>query len=145
MLILVALGLDAALKRRPAWALANAAVFAFVLADPMTTLWLNTLYTEFGALLGAYASIGLLPALVVAGSAVGSPPRWALFGFACSLAVLGLSRQQHLLLPAVLALPVLISLWRPARGDRARTGPVGACDRARAGDDRPAGDDHRRQ
>ena len=114
-LILVAFGLDAALKRRPAWALANAAVFAIVLAEPMTTLWLNTLYTEFGALLGAYASIGLLPVLVTRDSVPGPPPRWALAGFAGGLAVLGLSRQQHLLLPAVLALPVLISLWRPAR------------------------------
>jgi hypothetical protein len=114
-LILVALGLHAALKRRPAWALVNAAVFAFVLADPITTLWLNTLYTEFGALLGAYASIGLLPALVVR-EPPSTPPRWMMLGFACSLAVLGMSRQQHLLLPAVLALPVVISLWRTARG-----------------------------
>ncbi len=59
VLVLLALALDAALKRRPAWALAHAAVFALVLADPMITLWLNTLYTEFGALLGAYASIAL--------------------------------------------------------------------------------------
>ena len=140
----MALGLDAALKRRPAWALANAAVFAFVLADPMTTLWLNTLYTEFGALLGAYASIGLLPALVVR-DPQSAPPRWALFGFACSLAVLGMSRQQHLLLPAVLALPVLDFAVADGARDRARIGLVGACDRARAGDDRPAGDDHRRQ
>jgi hypothetical protein len=115
LLILVALGLDAALKRRPAWALANAAVFAVVLADPMIMLWANTLYTEFGAVLGAYASIGLLPALVIR-EPQSAPPRWTLFGFACSLAVLGMSRQQHLLLPAVLALPVLISLWRTARG-----------------------------
>ncbi|HEX4523667.1 MAG TPA: hypothetical protein VH704_09120 [Casimicrobiaceae bacterium] len=116
-LILVALGLDAALKRRPAGALANAAVFAFVLADPMTTLWLNTLYTEFGALLGAYASIGLLAALFVHDPERSqSPPRWTLFAFACSLAALGMSRQQHLLLPTVLALPVLVSLWRTARG-----------------------------
>jgi hypothetical protein len=115
VLTLLALGLDAALKRRPAWALANAAVFAIVLADPMTTLWLNTLYTEFGALLGAYASIGLLPVLVAREPASAPPSRWALLGFALSLAVLGLSRQQHLFLPAVLALPVLISLWRPAR------------------------------
>jgi hypothetical protein len=115
LLILVALGLDAALKRRPAWALANAVVFAVVLADPMIMLWANTLYTEFGAVLGAYASIGLLPALVIR-EPQSAPPRWTLFGFACSLAVLGMSRQQHLLLPAVLALPVLISLWRTARG-----------------------------
>ena len=114
-LILVAFGLDAALKRRPAWALANAAVFAIVLAEPMTTLWLNTLYTEFGALLGAYASIGLLPVLVMRDPVSAPPPRWALAGFACGVAVLGLSRQQHLFLPAVLALPVLFSLWRPAR------------------------------
>jgi hypothetical protein len=65
--------------------------------------------------LGAYASIGLLPALVIR-EPQSAPPRWTLFGFACSLAVLGMSRQQHLLLPAVLALPVLISLWRTARG-----------------------------
>lgn len=116
LLILVALGLDAALKRRPAWALANAAVFAVVLADPMITLWANTLYTEFGALLGAYASIGLLPALVIREPESARLPRWALFGFACGLAVLGLSRQQHLLLPVVLSAPMLISLWRPARG-----------------------------
>ena len=116
VLMLVALGLDAALKRRPAWALANAAVLALVLADPMITLWANTLYTEFGALLGAYASIGLLPVLIRP-DAEPSPAsrRWAMAAFACSLAVLGLSRQQHLLLPAVLAAPVLISLWRPAR------------------------------
>ena len=117
LLILAAVGLDAALKRRPAWALANAVVFAGVLADPMVMLWANTLYTEFGALLGAYASIGLLPALIVRDPERSqSPPRWALLGFAVGLAVLGLSRQQHLLLPAVLAAPVLISLWRPARG-----------------------------
>ena len=117
LLILAAVGLDAALKRRPAWALANAVVFAVVLADPMVTLWANTLYTEFGALLGAYASIGLLPALIVRDPERSqSPPRWALLGFAVGLAVLGLSRQQHLLLPAVLAAPVLISSWRPARG-----------------------------
>jgi hypothetical protein len=116
LLILVALGLDAALKRRPAWALAHAAVFAFVLADPMVTLWANTLYTEFGALLGAYASIGLMPALFADDPERSqSPRRWALLCFACGLAVLGLSRQQHLLLPAVLAAPLLISLWRPAR------------------------------
>ena len=85
VLILVALGLDAALKRRPAWALANAAVFAIVLADPMMTLWLNTLYTEFGALVGAYASIGLLPALIVRDPERSqSPPRWALAGLRLS-------------------------------------------------------------
>lgn len=114
VLLLVALGLDAALRRRAAWALAHAAVFAFVLADPVTTLWLNTLYTEFGALVGAYASIGLLP-VVVFRQPPSAPPRWALFAFACALALLALSRLQHLLLPAVLALPVLISLWPRAR------------------------------
>src|SRR5690348_3927816 len=113
VLILLALGLDAALKRRPAWGLVHAAVFALVLADPITTLWLNTLYTEFAADLGAYASLALLPALVVRDST--APPRWMIFSFASALAVLGFSRQQHLLLPALVALPVLMSLWRPAR------------------------------
>jgi hypothetical protein len=113
-LILLAIGLGVALKRRPSWALAHAAVFAIVLADPMTTLWLNTLYTEFGALLGAYASIVLLPVIVARAPEAVRPSPAALIGFSLGLAVLGLSRQQHLLLPTVLALPVLLSLWRPA-------------------------------
>ncbi|HEY7904506.1 MAG TPA: hypothetical protein VIH36_13695 [Casimicrobiaceae bacterium] len=116
VLVLLAVALDAALKRRPAWALAHATVFALVLADPMITLWLNTLYTEFGALLGAYASIALLPVLVAREAQSARPSRTALIGFALGLAVLGMSRQQHLLLPAVLALPIVLSLWRPARG-----------------------------
>lgn len=115
VLVVTALALDAVLKRRRAWALAHAAVFAVVLADPMTTLWLNTLYTEFAALLGAYASIALLPLIVAREPDAERPPRGALIGFALALGVLGLSRQQHLLLPALLALPVLVSLWRPAR------------------------------
>ena len=113
-LVLLALGLDASLKRRPAWALAHAAVFAVVLADPMTTLWLNSLYTEFGAILGAYASIALLPLIAAREPASGPIPRRALIGFALGLAVLGLSRQQHLLLPPLLALPAILWLWRPA-------------------------------
>ncbi|MGH8799438.1 MAG: hypothetical protein ACREX7_04280, partial [Casimicrobiaceae bacterium] len=116
LLVLVALALDAVLKREARWALAHAAVFALVLADPITTLWLNTLYTEFGALLGAYASIALLPVLVAREAPTARPRPAALAGFALGLALLGLSRQQHLLLPAALALPAVSSLWRPARG-----------------------------
>ena len=115
ILVLTALLLDAALKRRPTWALAHAAVFGLVIADPMVTLWLDTLYTEFAALLGAYAAIALLPVLVATEPSE-RMPRGAVAGFALALAVLGLSRQQHLLLPGVIALPIVLRFWRSARG-----------------------------
>ena len=133
------------LKRRPAWALANAAVFAIVLADPMSTLPGSIPFTPSSALLlGAYASIGLTPALVRSGAAVGAaaldaarlrlqPRRAGNVATAASVAA-GSAR----------AAGARLSMAEGAR-DRARISLVGACDRARAGNNRPAGDDHRRQ
>ncbi len=114
-LIALALYLHALLRRQPAWALAHAAVFALVICDPMNTLWLNTLYTEFAALLGAYAAIVLMIVLVAREPLSSPPPRATLGAFAISLLFLGLSRQQHLLLPAVLALPAIVSLLPRAK------------------------------
>src|SRR5439155_6646466 len=86
---------------------------ATVACDPMNLLWLNTLYTEFSALFFLYATIAL--SMVIAGRETSLPPsKGILLGFGLVLCGLGLSRQQHLLLPAVLALPVVISLWRPS-------------------------------
>ncbi len=114
-LVLAALSLHALLSRQPAWALAHALVFASVIGDPSNTLWLNTLYTEFSALFFAYVSIALL--IVIAAREVRdvpAQPRLVAL-FAASLAGLGFSRQQHFLLPALIALPAIFSLWRPAR------------------------------
>lgn len=80
----------------------------------MNTLWLNTLYTEFAALLCAYAAVVLLIAIGAREPQSVPPPMGVVAAFALSLIGLGLSRQQHLLLPAIIALPVVISLWMPA-------------------------------
>ena len=64
-LVAVALALGAMLRRQPAFALVHAVVFALVVRDPIVTLWLNTLYTEFAAILFAYASVVLLVAIGV--------------------------------------------------------------------------------
>lgn len=50
LLAVAVLLLAAALSPFPTAALLHGLVVAFVLADPVTTLWMNTLYTEFGAI-----------------------------------------------------------------------------------------------
>lgn len=115
ILILVALSFHALLSRQPEWALAHALVFAFVIGDPSNSLWLNTLYTEFSAFFFAYVSIVLLVAIVAGeGRAVRAQSRPVTL-FAVGLVGLGFSRQQHFFLPALLALPAVWLLWRPAR------------------------------
>ena len=114
-LLLAALALHALFSRKPSWALAHALVFALVIGDPSNTLWLNTLYTEFSAVFFAYVSIALLVA-IAAREALDTPARPRLVRlFAVSLVGLGLSRQQHFLLPALIALPAAYSMGRPAR------------------------------
>jgi hypothetical protein len=75
----------------------------------------RTLYTEFGAVLFAYASVVLLVA--VGTRATTSDPHSAaqVAALLISLIGLGLSRQQHFLLPALLVFPLVILLWRRAR------------------------------
>jgi hypothetical protein len=115
-LIAVAFALGAVLWRRPSMALAHGLVFAVVMGDPIVTLWINTLYTEFSALLFAYASVVLMVA-IGAQSPSDRPSSVHIAALAVGLAGLGLSRLQHLWLPAILAMPLVIRLWaRPHRG-----------------------------
>jgi hypothetical protein len=115
LLFALALSFTLLLQSRPGWALLHAALFAIVICDPLNTLWLNTLYTEFAALFFLYGSIVLLVLIAARRVPADPPDRWLVVAFALCLAGLGLSRQQHLLLPLVLSLPVLVSLWHPAR------------------------------
>lgn len=110
-LVLLALIFTILLRERPAWMLTHAAVFAVVLADPMVTLWLNTLYTEFAAVFFAYAAVICL--VIIAGDNPGGHRRHVAFGAA--LLGLGLSRQQHALLPACLLLLAWPLIWQNAR------------------------------
>lgn len=110
-LVLLALAFTFLLRDRPAWMLTHAAVFALVLADPVVTLWLNTLYTEFSAVFFAYAAVLCL--VMIVGN---TPDRggWY-FAFGVALLGLGLSRQQHALLPACLLLLAWPAIWRNQR------------------------------
>ncbi len=83
-------------------ALANASLVPLVFADPGNTLYLNTFYAEWSALLFAYATCALT---MVWRDAPGDRRRFgvlALFAF-----LLATSKIQHLLLPLVLAGVVL--------------------------------------
>lgn len=80
----------------------HAAVFTLVVADPFNALWFNTLYTEGGALLGAYLGVAAL-ALVAAHR---RHARVAGVLLVLGTLALAASRVQHLLLPLV-----LLALW----------------------------------
>jgi hypothetical protein len=112
-LILVALSIGAALRRRPGPALIHGVVFAVVVCDPVVTLWLDTLYTEFAAVLFAYVSVGALVAVATRESPSERISPLQMAALAVGLIGLGLSRQQHMFLPALFVLPLVISLWEP--------------------------------
>src|SRR5512144_1995898 len=111
-LVLLAVLFTIALREHPLWMIAHAAAFALVLADPLVTLWLNTLYTEFAAVLCAYAAVGCL---VIACGIRPDRARWW-FGLALALSGLAMSRQQHAFLPLFFALLALTVGWRYRRG-----------------------------
>ena len=85
-------------RRRPAHALANAMLLPLVFCDPANTLYANTFYAEWSALLALYATFALL--LLFSGL---RPTRRRALLLACAGFALGASKIQHLLLPLVLA------------------------------------------
>jgi len=106
------------LRAHPGAACAHAAFVAFVIADPLNTLYLNTLYTETGALLGAWlATLGL-----VLRAMPRADHRLAFAAVLVGAVVLGASRVQHLALPFGLAL----LWWMTAR---AACGPPGGTEK----------------
>ncbi|MGA8276590.1 MAG: hypothetical protein WB784_00105 [Rhodanobacteraceae bacterium] len=87
-------------------AIANAALLPLVFADPGNTLYLNTFYAEWTALLAAYALISLIALWRGAHATRVRFVLLALAGF-----VLASSKIQHLLLPFALGVIVLIFEW----------------------------------
>lgn len=82
--------------------LANATLLPLLFADPGNTLYLNTFYAEWTALLAAYALFALV---LLWRAAPCSRRRFALLALAAFL--LATSKIQHLLLPLSLAIVVL--------------------------------------
>ena len=98
-------------SRRAAWSLSI--VFAAIIADPLVTLFANTLYTDFDAVIFLFAAGAALVYLSLAPT-----PTWGVVvAVAVALGLLGLSKLQHALLPMVLvAVTAACGSWRLARG-----------------------------
>lgn len=108
LLAVTALAIAFALHRDPGASLLHGAVFLFVLADPVATLWFNSLYTEFGAIWGLYATIAAVCAL--AQTERGRYAMW--FVLATGIVALAFSREQFALLVPALVLAASPWLWR---------------------------------
>lgn len=111
MLAAAALILGAALQRTPSASLAHGLVVFFVVGDPVATLWMNTLYTEFAAIWGLYVVIAALGTLALTDR--WSWPVTALL--VAAIAALAFSREQMALLPPVLVAAALPWLWYRSR------------------------------
>ncbi|HKU85621.1 MAG TPA: hypothetical protein VJV77_04710 [Casimicrobiaceae bacterium] len=96
---------------RPWARFGHCAVFALILSDPANGMWLNTLYTEWTALLAAYATVGLVAL---------SPTRRAsvplALGWVCALVALSLSRPQYIAFGIVPLVVIAPAYWREKRG-----------------------------
>ena len=92
------------MRRGQPWsALANGLLLPLVFADPADTIYLNTFYAEWTALLCLYALLGLI--VLYAGR---SRTRHAFGLLAFAAFALALSKIQHLLLPLACAVVVLL-------------------------------------
>ncbi len=100
--------LNALLWHYPRAAALHALLAALVLADPHVMLYANTLYTEFGAVLGAYLAIGgaVIWRLLYAQAKL-SQQRQALAALMLGLASLACARVAHAPLAIILACVVL--------------------------------------
>ncbi len=97
------------LRRREPWsALANGLLLPCLFADPANTIYLNTFYAEWTALLALYAVAGLI--LIHEGK----PARGHAFALlALAASALAISKIQHIVLPLGIALAMLlIGRWR---------------------------------
>lgn len=104
LLLLWAAFTAAFLRRGEPWsALANGLLLPLVFADPADTIYLNTFYAEWTALLALYAVLGLI--LLHDGRAYS---RRGFVLLALAALALALSKIQHLLLPLVCAVVVLL-------------------------------------
>lgn len=95
-------------RRQITPAIANAMLLPLLFSDPGNTLYLNTFYAEWTALLAAYAVFGLL---VLWHGETTTRLRW--LALAAAALLLAASKMQHIVLPLCLALGIgLLHLWR---------------------------------
>jgi hypothetical protein len=107
----MALVIALALRNHPIASLVHGALFFLIVADPVSTLWLNTFHTEPAALLGAYGAVAMGAVIVLSGGR--RSLHWWLLG--ASLVCLGMAREQFAYLPLALAALMMPALLRIAR------------------------------
>lgn len=106
LLFLAAFAVACALRGHPAASVAHGLIVLLVLADPVVTLWLNTLYREFFAIWALYAAIA--GACLMALTFRPALP-WALL--VTGLAVLAFAREHDALLGVALLVVAWPWLW----------------------------------
>lgn len=114
LLIATACVVSHSFRSRPAVALMHASILALVIADPLHTLYLNSLYGEYVAVFGAYAAICGLAGLVIDDER----PSCSLAVFVAGVLFLAFSRVQHLLLPLFFVLLLTLLKFKGAFADR---------------------------
>lgn len=103
----------------PRAALLNAMIAALILADPLVMLYANTLYTEFGGVLGLYLTIaGALVWQRNAAAANVQRQRLALAIVGIGLSSLACARVAHAPLAIILGGVLLYFAWRGRRNAR---------------------------
>lgn len=107
----LAMAVALALKPHPLASLVHGLMFFMIIADPVATLWLNTLYSESAALLGAYGAVAMIAVIVL----TGSTQRWPWWFLGASFILLGFARDQFGFLPLLLAALATPALLRRSR------------------------------
>ncbi len=116
LLLAGVLGFSGLFWPHPRAALVHALIAVLVLADPFVMLYANTLYTEFGAVLGLYLTIaGALASHLNAASTHVQRKRQAVAAVAIGLASLACARVAHAPLANILGGVILYFAWRAPR------------------------------
>jgi hypothetical protein len=107
----LAIAVAITLRAHPVASLAHGALFFLLFADPVVTLWFNTLEAEPIALLGAYGAIAMSVLILINAGA----RRWPWWVLGAALIALGFAGVQFACLP-----PLLVALGAPALALRSR-------------------------
>src|SRR3954469_13611690 len=109
--------------RRSIWlGIGSAVIFAVVIADPMNTLYFNTLYFDDSAVLFTWLAVGSA-LLLLHGD---RRPRWLMPAFCVSLFLAALSKMQHpgVALAIVLGFAIGLVRWERPLAARMLRGPL---------------------
>lgn len=105
------LALAVAFWNVPTASLVHGATVLLVMADPVVSLWFQTLYTEFPVLFGLYFLVGAL----VAGIQRESLPAWLVWLAGAGIVMAAFAKQQFFLLPLALVAVAVPRLWVTSR------------------------------